>query len=183
MQNILITGPPGIGKTTLIEHILRELNKVGLDTIGFITREVRKGNKRTGFTIELIKNSQLSNVKYILATKTGPKTPYRVGSYYVQLQNLERVIAYLSNQQDTEDAELVIIDEIGKMELLSNKFQSYVIKMLDCQKLIATITLKDNEFTKRIKSRKDVVLFTLYDRTQFQSIKEATLTTILKNYS
>lgn len=180
MTNILITGIPGIGKTTLIEQILFELNKVGLSILGFITKEVREGNKRIGFTIELIENNQLSGIKYTLATKTGTRTPYRIGSYNVEIQNLETVVDYLAKQQSKKKLDLIIIDEIGKMELLSNKFRKYIIEVLDSRKLLATISLKDNLFTKQVKARKDTILLILQDRREFNSIKEKILQIILK---
>jgi len=50
-RKILITGPPGIGKTTIIKRVIENLQRNGFDVCGFYTEEIRENNKRAGFKI------------------------------------------------------------------------------------------------------------------------------------
>lgn len=148
-KNILLTGRPGVGKTTLIRKVIDLLNK---RAGGFYTEEIREGGQRKGFKIRT-----LDGEEGILASK-GLKSPYRVSKYGVNLQDLEK-IAVESILKALSKKEVIIIDEIGKMELYSEKFKEAVAKALNSpKKLIATITQYSCDFTDDIKNRKDVEL-------------------------
>jgi nucleoside-triphosphatase len=47
-RNILITGPPGCGKSTLIEKIV---NRIERPVTGFFTREIKKEGRRVGYSV------------------------------------------------------------------------------------------------------------------------------------
>ncbi|MHA1417581.1 MAG: nucleoside-triphosphatase [Candidatus Heimdallarchaeaceae archaeon] len=151
MTNILVTGAPRSGKTTLISKIISKLN---INVIGFITAEIRENNIRTGFTIETY-----SGTKKILASKKNIESKYRVGRYGIYLDNLNFIISELEKEIDKEMSKLIVIDEIGKMELFSHSFKRFVMKALDQTKILGTIMLKDNDFTKKIKQRSDTKIF------------------------
>jgi len=151
--NILITGPPGVGKTTLIEKILKTLN---LTAVGFFTREVRKRGRRIGFSLET-----LSGFKTLLASKIGNSSTYKVASYNVYVSNLECVLDHIKTELNKKKADLIVIDEIGKMELFSHAFRSFVLHALNTRKLLGTIMSRDNSFTREIKMRDDVKLIHL----------------------
>jgi nucleoside-triphosphatase len=149
-KNILITGPPGIGKTTLIMKILDRVKK-GYP-VGFYTKEIRDQGVRIGFELISLdgERSILSHVKI--------SSPYRVGKYRVDVNGFE---AFLESLPFADPApELIIIDEIGKMELMSEKFRSLITELLDSPKpVIATIALKGGGLIARIKEREDVKLY------------------------
>jgi len=152
MYNILLTGKPGCGKTTLIKQIIEEL---GLDAGGFYTQEIRIGGGRIGFKI-----ITLDGKEGILA-HVDIESPYRVSKYGVDLESLEK-IGVDSIHKALEENEVVVIDEIGKMELFSQKFKDVVISVLNSQKkVLATIMLAPNPFADKIKRRQDVKLFYL----------------------
>jgi nucleoside-triphosphatase THEP1 len=151
MTNILVTGPPRTGKTTLISTIISEFN-VGV--IGFLTTEIRENNIRTGFMIETC-----SGIKKILASKKNLDSKYRVGRYGVYLDNLNFIVNKLEEEIDKELPKLIVIDEIGKMELFSQSFKDFVMSALNQKKVLGTIMLKDNDFTKKIKLRSDTKIF------------------------
>jgi len=152
-MNILITGKPGVGKTTLIQKIV---TKSGLLYQGFYTREIRQTvEKRVGFEIVTFDG------RTALLAHSGYLTPYRVGKYFVNIDNINRVIVPCL-EDAIEHAQLIIIDEIGKMELLSPYFRKSILKALACPKpVLGTITLAKMPIVNKIKSRTDVYLLDL----------------------
>jgi nucleoside-triphosphatase len=151
-KNILITGNPGVGKTTLVKKILSQLEH--LNASGFYTQEIREGGIRQGFELEDLsgQRSVLSHVRI--------KSPYRVGKYGVDVARFDEFL----DATDFLDShtELVVIDEIGKMECYSSKFVSLMRKILDSDTLvIATIAQKGGGFIAEIKERDDIQLYVL----------------------
>ena len=151
MTNILVTGAPRTGKTTLISKLISKLN---IGVAGFITTEIRENNVRTGFAIETY-----SGIKTILASKKNIESKYRVGKYGVYLDNLNFTINKLEKEINNKIPRLIIIDEIGKMELFSHSFREFVMQSLNQNIVLGTIMLRDNDFTKNIKLRSDTKVF------------------------
>jgi len=149
-KNILITGIPGIGKTTLIKKLAEELK--GFHPVGFYTAEIREGGIRKGFELISLdgKRGLLSHVDI--------KSPYRVSKYNVDIKGFEEFldsIAFLPSETN-----IVIIDEIGKMECFSDKFRRLIKEILNSGKLvIATIAIKSGGEIEEIKKRDDIKLF------------------------
>jgi nucleoside-triphosphatase len=155
MTNLLITGLPRSGKTTLIKkvlHIYSTKKKVG----GFITQEFKNLGERIGFHILTIPDGK----KGLLAQK-GIHSPYRVGRYGVDIHMLEE-LGCQAVLQAKASGNIIIVDEIGKMELFSEKFRTILIDALNSpRKVLATIMERSNTFTDRIKKRPDVRLLHL----------------------
>ena len=154
---LLITGVPGVGKTTLLVKVIDALNAKGISVGGMVSREVREGNTRAGFEIiDLIndRSGWLSNVNQ----KMGPQ----VGKYHVNLQDLDN-IGVRAIEEVIEKCSAVPIDEIGPMELFSQKFKLTTKKALESQKLvIAVVHLKTKDaLISFAKQREDSMLFTV----------------------
>lgn len=166
MKNIFITGIPGIGKTTLIRKLSKELKD--FHPVGFYTEEIREKGIRKGF--ELI---SIDGRRGILS-HTDIKSPYRVSRYGVDVKGFEDFLESISFL-DPKTA-LIIIDEIGKMECFSDKFKKLLKKILDSDKLvIATIALKGSGFITDVKKRDDVEMFEIT-----QSNRDVLLSEILR---
>ena len=141
-QAFFLTGPPGSGKTTLLQQVVARLG----DTAGgFYTTELREQGRRVGF--ELI---TLAGERVLLAHVSCP-SPYRVGRYGVDLAALERVgVAAL--QQAISAGQLVVVDEIGKMELGSALFREAVLEALEGGvRLLGTILQAAHPWADRLK--------------------------------
>ncbi len=152
IKNIFITGKPGCGKTSLIMEILKELK---LNAGGFYTSEIREKGKRIGFGI-----TSLDNKKGILSHK-DLKIPYKIGKYRVNLKDLEE-IGVSSILNAIGKVQLVIIDEIGKMEIISEKFKKAVEAALNSKnKVLGTLKLTPDSFTDKIRQRKDTKIIYL----------------------
>lgn len=152
VKNILITGKPGCGKTSLIREIIQELN---LNAGGFFTQEIRERGVRRGFKI-----ITLNGKEGILADVTIT-SPYRVSKYKVNIKDLEK-IGVKSILEALKKNKIIIIDEIGKMEMFSEKFKKAVISALSSKNLVlGTIKLMPDSFTTKIKTRSDTKIFHL----------------------
>jgi len=145
-KNILVTGPPRIGKSTLIERIVSRLQR---PATGFFTREIRDRGKRVGFSI-----ITLEGKRGVLAHQ-DIRGRFRVGKYGVNIEDIDR-IAVPSMSPAGPDV-IIVIDEIGKMECFSQLFQSSLITALDSENpVIGSIALKGDAFIAKIKRRKDI---------------------------
>jgi nucleoside-triphosphatase len=154
-KNILITGLPGVGKTTLIKNIAEALKD--LRPVGFYTAEIRGGGVRKGF--ELI---SLDGRKGLLS-HTDIQGTHRVGKYRVDVKGFEDFLSFLPLLNPS--TRLIIIDEIGRMECYSDQFKILLKEILDSGKwVIATIALKGSGIIEEIKKRKDIKLFEITQR-------------------
>jgi len=148
-KHILITGLPGVGKTTLIKKVSEQLRD--LHSVGFYTAEIRERGVREGF--ELVSFDGRRGV----LSHTDIEGPQRVGKYGVDIKGFEDFLDSISFLNPSIN--LIIIDEIGKMECLSHKFRLLIKKILDSEKrLIATIALKGSGVIEEIKKRDDIRL-------------------------
>jgi nucleoside-triphosphatase len=149
-KNLLITGLPGVGKTTLIKKLSEALTTV--HPAGFYTSEIREEGVRKGFELVTLEGRKG------LLSHVDTKSPHRVGKYRVNVKEFEDFLDAIPFFNPV--THLVLIDEIGKMECFSEKFKNQLEKILDSQKLvIATIALKGSGFIAEIKRRKDVKIF------------------------
>jgi nucleoside-triphosphatase len=149
-KNMLITGVPGIGKTTLIMKILNVVKFI--DPVGFYTEEIREQGIRTGFSLISTRGnrSTLAHVNF--------KSRFKVGRYGVDVAGFEAFIEKIPLFDD--NASMIVTDEIGKMECLSTKFTKLIRTILDSEKLfIATVALKGEGLIAEVKKRSDIELF------------------------
>ena len=157
--NILITGSPGTGKTTLVRslcHSLKDFNPAG-----FYTQEIREKGKRLGF--ELV---SLDGPGMILAHTDSPGD-FQVGRYVVDVSGFDRFLKRL--RLDNTQTGLIVIDEIGKMECFSDNFAALVYTALDSPRpVLATVAAKGGGLIAAVKKRPDVevVELTLHNRNE-----------------
>ena len=150
MKNILLTGSPGIGKTTIVKKVL-EFIKVSAG--GFYTQEILRGGTRVGFEIVTLKGEKAP------LAHMDVRSRYKVGSYGVILDNLEKV-AVGSLKNALRENSVIVIDEIGKMELFSEEFKKTVLLCLDSERIVlATVTEAKIPFAEEILKRDDVDIF------------------------
>lgn len=145
---LLLTGVPGVGKTTLVKRIAAQLS--GLSLAGFYTEEIRVGRQRVGF--KLVGFGGESGV----IAKVDLASPHRVGRYGVDVAAIDR----LAGTALALDAEVYLIDEIGKMECLSSVFVCHVEQLLSAGKpLIATVAKQGGGFIEAVKRQPKVELW------------------------
>jgi nucleoside-triphosphatase len=155
-NNLLLTGPPGCGKTTVVMRTVERLGDIR--AAGFYTREVRKSGSRTGFDAVGLSSGQSVRLASVQSTSR-----IRVGRYGVELLEFESLLAEEMGQPKV-DADLVVIDEIGKMECFSSLFVDRVRELLDGPTpLLATVALKGSGLIAEVKRRPHVTLVTVTD--------------------
>lgn len=149
-ENILVTAPPGEGKTTLIRRLAELLGD--LEPGGFYTEEIRRQGRRTGFRLMGFDGSEavLAHVDLNL--------PRRVGRYGVDVRAFDAFLGRL----DTRDRWVLLIDEIGKMECLSPSFRGLVHHWLDGPAVVvATVAERGRGLIREVKLRPDCGLHVL----------------------
>ena len=158
----LLTGQPGTGKTRIIKQAIAEMKgKAG----GFYTEEIRSQGVRQGFKLVTLEGQTaiLAHINF--------HSPYRVSKYGVDVDSLDKVGVSALNQA-AQECDLVVIDEIGKMELFSTKFREAVSNILNSgQRLLGTIMLSPNPYADAIKRQPQVNLVTV-TRTNHQQVLE-----------
>ncbi len=125
-RTILLAGRPGVGKTTVIKEVVERL---GGRAGGFYTAEIRKGGRRQGFKIITLDGQEgiLSHVNI----KGSP----RVSKYGVNLKDLEE-IGVAALRRAVAEANCIVVDEIGKMELFSEEFRKAVMEAIESEKVV-----------------------------------------------
>jgi nucleoside-triphosphatase len=160
---ILLTGRPGIGKTTAIKAIVSLLgDRAG----GFYTREVRTQSRRTGFEIVTLDG----RTTWLASRSSAPifKEEMSLGKYRVNLRGIDS-FAVPALRRALESNRIVVIDEIGPMEVLSKLFCQTVMQIIDGEAtVLGTIAQRPNMFVDQIRvhPRTQITTVTLANRNQ-----------------
>ena len=154
---IFVTGPPSIGKTSVLLRSVNGLKNRGYEIGGMISRDVREGGVRVGFEIMDLSTGQRGWLAHI-NQPTGPK----ISKYRVNLTDLE-AIGVSSILDAIRNADIVIVDEIGPMELFSSAFRDVVVQAVESDKpVLGTIHFGlRNSLVNSLKNREDTEIFEL----------------------
>jgi nucleoside-triphosphatase len=149
MLKMLLIGKPKSGKTSLVRKVLNSLKKTTYG--GFFSEEIKEKQLRVGFKIVSTDGEER------IMADTIHKSPYRISKYNVNLVEFERVaLKALTDAEKEKD--LIIIDEIGKMELFSQKFTTLVeeIFIRGHKKVLATIPVSNIPFINKLRALPDI---------------------------
>lgn len=147
---ILVEGRPGAGKTTAARRLAVILRERDVPVRGFTTEEIRVSGRRVGFAVNTAdgQHGVLAHVDF--------RGPPRVGRYGVDLPEFERVA--LASLHGPATGAVVLIDELGKMELASVAFRNAVQGLLESPcPLVATVHAHHHPFTDALKRRMEVI--------------------------
>lgn len=148
----LVTGPPGVGKSTVVSRVVLRLKSAAVIVGGCVTGERRVKGERVGFDIRDLTNGTQGELASV-TRGLGPK----VGKYRLNLADLASVGARgLSDAVSV--SEVIVVDEVGPMELMSPEFRRSVRACLDSGKPILAVVherLEDDLIIElRSKSRR-----------------------------
>jgi nucleoside-triphosphatase len=149
---ILLTGPPGIGKTTALRRTADALT--GWAIRGFTTEEIRSSGQRVGFRLETFDG------RGVVLAGVALRSSHRVGKYGVDVEALDSLVE--SALSPVEPVDVYFVDEIGRMECLSHRFVTAITALLDSNHpLIATVAMRGGGLIAEAKHRGDVDLWQL----------------------
>lgn len=165
---ILLTGKPRVGKTTALKKII---NMVGKDKCtGFYTEEVRDETDRIGFDCSTLegKRARIADVNF--------NSDVSLGRYGINIGNFEKV-GIESIEGELESKPIIIIDEIGPMQFLSEKFKKTLNEVFSSRKIvIGTIVLRSHLEIDEIKKRDDIKIYELTEENREKVIDDIILT-------
>jgi nucleoside-triphosphatase len=138
---LLLTGAPGVGKTTVIRRVSERLGSKGLR--GFYTEEIREGGERRGFRLV-----GFDQTAHVIAHLGFPKT-HAVGKYGVDVGALDDAARLLHPEPE---ARAYLVDEIGKMECFSDRFVTAMRALLSGEApIVATVGARGGGFIAEVK--------------------------------
>ncbi len=150
VKNFILRGRPGSGKSTAAQIARQRLSEAGLRVAGIVTPEVRVGRSRVGFeVVDLATGRRVTFAHVDIPSET------RVSKYGVSIELFERVA--VPALEAALKADVALVDEIGKMELFSDRFKSLVVRLLDSDvPVIGTAPFYDLPFLRDVLRRGDV---------------------------
>jgi nucleoside-triphosphatase len=172
---VFLTGAPGVGKSTVVRKILERIQQGGVKVGGMTSADLRSGSVRVGFEIRTLMTGEAGVLAHINQA-TGP----RIGKYHVKTEDLDRIGAEAIISA-VRHADLIVIDEVGPMELTSHSFKDAVQAALACGKpLLGTIHRSAQDpLVNAIRRDRDVEVIevTNENRNSLPDILERRLTT------
>lgn len=160
---ILLTGRPGSGKTTTIRKIV---SRLATNTGGFYTEEIRERGRRVGFRI-LTLDAQQGVMAHV-----GIQSRDRVGKYGVDLAIID-TLAVESLRRAKSEGSLIIIDEIGPMELLSTKFRGEVLDIFNGDyEVLGTVAKRKSDFINQIRRLPNVTILEIFPGNREEIVEE-----------
>ena len=144
---LLLSGAPGVGKTTVVRRLARVLEGKRLG--GFYTEEVCERGVRRGFRLV-----SLAGAERVIAHVDFPKH-HRVGKYSVDVAAVDEAAALLKPDASTD---VVVVDEVGRMECLSARFVAAVRALLaGTTPVVATVAIRGGGLIAEVKESRACV--------------------------
>ncbi|MGC8812118.1 MAG: NTPase [Candidatus Aenigmatarchaeota archaeon] len=161
-MKIFLTGKPGSGKSVVIEKVVERLRQKNIKVGGFITPEIREKGKRVGFCVKDIYSNEVG----ILASKDIKVGP-RLGSYGLNIEDFERV-ALKALEFAVKECDVIVIDEIGKMEFFSKRFNEKVVELLLLEKPLVAVLHRS--FLSKFKDFGEIIEVTTKNRNKLPDL-------------
>lgn len=160
LPRVLLEGRPGVGKTTVAAEVVERLRAAGVAVGGFTTAEIRRQGRRVGFRV-----SAIGGPDGVMAHVDFPGPP-RVGRYGVDLEAFEQIAL---PALETAPGVVVVIDELGKMELASPGFRAAVTRLFDgAATVMATVHVYRHPVTDELRARRDLTVLRVTESNRAQ---------------
>lgn len=149
---LLLTGRPGVGKSTVIRKVAEGLHRERLG--GFYTEEVREHGRRRGFRAVTFggRTQMIAHVDH--------PGPARVSRYGVDVAAVDALVE--RSLATPSDAEIFLIDEVGKMECHSVAFVAAMRRLLGSSTpLVITVAERGGGFIGEVRGLRGAELWTV----------------------
>ena len=154
---LFLTGSPGVGKTSVLLRVVESLKANDYAVGGMLSREVRSSGVRVGFEVLDLGGSGRGWLAHVNQL-SGPQ----VGKYRVNLEDLNRIGAE-AIMKAVEKCDVIAIDEVGPMELFSERFREAVKRAVECGKVVVGVVhwKAKNRLIEEVKAREDTEIITV----------------------
>ncbi|MGY4686404.1 nucleoside-triphosphatase [Petrotoga sp. DB-2] len=154
-KNIFLTGFVGVGKSTIISKVIKQLS---LNISGFsVAREGKKNNWNSFYLIDASSLSKDNQPRKNEFNRFAFRNDYSK-NWEINIQVFDKIGVQLLTNID--HADVVIMDELGRFELTAYQFQKKVKEVLNSDKpVLGVIKDESNAFLDDIRNRKDVQIF------------------------
>jgi nucleoside-triphosphatase len=155
-NNYFISGPPKSGKTTLLRKLVQKMREKGLRIGGFLSPDEKSHGRRTGFFVEDIATGRVE----MLAAEDidGPK----VSKYHVNIKTFESLA--VPALEGASKYDVIIIDEIGRMEMKSMKFGDLLTQVLESD--VPVVAALNRDYIESYRSWGEVQMLTPSSRSR-----------------
>lgn len=153
-HNLLVTGPPRSGKTTVVNRAVDRLEARGYRVGGVASPERRANGERVGFDIRDAMTGETATLAHVDRATCPP-----VGRYRVDVDAVE-ALSQAAFHRASEHADVTVVDEIAPMEVASESFVDHVRQALDdVQPVLATVHYRSSSgFIGAVKDRDDTTV-------------------------
>lgn len=148
-MKILLSGKPGVGKSTVLSKVRETLLSEGLTVSGCLVKEIRELNNRLGFEVHYMPSQAIT----VLGHRQILFSSKYVSNYSINISGIDQeLIPFMNRLSLSTPSDVMLFDEIGRMQNMSPSF----IPALDCLlsadiPLIATIVNDPEEWAQKYK--------------------------------
>ncbi len=160
---VVVTGPPGCGKTTLCQQIVTYAQTNGLPVRGVLAPEVRHGDARVGYAVVDVCTGL--TCPFACLRDQGPAGGVPVGRYLIDPAGLAFARAALAEAL-TAGGPLIVIDEVGPLELGGGGLMAEAMAALHGPASVLVVVRRDllTEFLARFVDQR----FHVFDQQAYQ---------------
>ncbi|MBP7689817.1 MAG: AAA family ATPase [Thermoflexales bacterium] len=163
-RTLILSGTPGIGKTTLIKAVIKEL---GDQAGGFFSEEILGPGGRKGYKLVTLDG------QWGIMAHADFKSKSNFGRFGVETHIIDKLGAGAINAALT-DKPIVVIDEIGKITMFSSQFQSAAVKAVGSPKVVLATAMSDNHpWLMALKAFPGVTVWEVTKKNRSALVKQA----------
>lgn len=147
-KHLLITGSKGIGKSTLLKELLKGHDNYGGITTNLVINE--DSLHKIVVLQDILNNNINANIGERAHNKMEPI-----------LKGFEDTGARILHKYRNSNKDLIVIDEIGFLEINTKRYQEEIFLCFKEKKVIAVLRKEDNPLINKIKETKDIFIVDL----------------------